>query len=140
MAKYEGAQQIFVKARYHYVVSSQNLDVAKLDYSIARVLINVARYKEAEEMLKKALENYGREKGEDDIDCANVINRLGSLYVTMSRYVPILCFAKVLVSRNGLFLSSFNRFIFRETITYCYIEFQKQKNVFLKHFVSEKKS
>jgi hypothetical protein len=38
-AKYEGAETVYIKARYYYQLASQSLDVAKMDYSIARVLI-----------------------------------------------------------------------------------------------------
>ncbi len=39
MAKYEGAAKVLTKAKYYYEISSQNLDIAKSDYAIARCLM-----------------------------------------------------------------------------------------------------
>jgi tetratricopeptide (TPR) repeat protein len=85
MARYDGAEKVYIQARYQYYLSSQNLDVAKLDYSIARVLLAQARFREAEECLQKSLSIYEREKGEDCLECSNVLTRLGSLYVQLNQ-------------------------------------------------------
>lgn len=61
------------------------MDVAKLDYSIGRILVYQAKYKQAEEKLKKALAIYTREKGEDDIEVSQVLNRLGALYSEVNK-------------------------------------------------------
>ncbi len=52
---------------------------------LARLLISQARYPEAEQLLKKALDNYIREKGENDFDVGSVRLRLGSLYTQLGR-------------------------------------------------------
>jgi tetratricopeptide (TPR) repeat protein len=49
------------------------------------LLISQARYPEAEQLLKKALDNYIREKGENDFDVGSVRLRLGSLYTQLGR-------------------------------------------------------
>ena len=44
IGKYNGAEQIYTKAKYYYQLQSQNLDVAKMDYSIGRVLLAQVSY------------------------------------------------------------------------------------------------
>lgn len=39
IGKYEGSVDIYQKARTHYEVSAQNLKVAKMEYTIARVML-----------------------------------------------------------------------------------------------------
>jgi hypothetical protein len=54
VARYKGAEEIFIKARDHYENSAQNVNVAYCDYAVGRVLLSQARYEESEKMLKKA--------------------------------------------------------------------------------------
>jgi hypothetical protein len=66
--------------------SSQNLDVAKLDYSIARVLLAQAQYGESEQFLQKALNICERERGEECLEVSHVLTRLGSLFVQLNQF------------------------------------------------------
>jgi len=52
-----------------------------MDYSIARTYILTANYRSAETLLRKAMQLYEREKGEDAIEVALVLNRLGVLFI-----------------------------------------------------------
>ena len=66
-------------------ITLKNLDVAKLDYSLGRVTLLQAKYKQSEEYLKKALMIYTREKGADDVEVSHVLNRMGALYTGMNK-------------------------------------------------------
>ncbi len=46
---------MFNIARYHYENSAQNIQVARCDYCLGRVLLSQARYDESEKILKKSL-------------------------------------------------------------------------------------
>jgi len=108
MAKYEGAEKIFVKARNLYNVGSQNLEVAKVDYAIAGVKLRQANYADAEELLEKCLRIYIRERSEDDLHVASVLNRLGALYLEINKFEKSEdCFRKALrIRRSKLGASS----------------------------------
>lgn len=56
-----------------------------MKYSIARVLLAQARFREAEEFLQGSLTIYEREKGEDCIECSHALTRLGSLYIQLNQ-------------------------------------------------------
>jgi len=86
IAKYDGASQVFSKARTVYNVGSQNIMVAKCDYYIARLMVSQAKYREAEELFTKCMNLYIRESGEDDLAVAGTLTRLGGIYLTLNQF------------------------------------------------------
>jgi tetratricopeptide (TPR) repeat protein len=86
IGKYEGSVEIYQKARHHFEASAQNLRVAKMEYTIARVLLLQAKYVESEILLQRSLSIVIREKGEDDAEVATVLNRLGALYTDIGKF------------------------------------------------------
>eukprot|EP01114_Cavostelium_apophysatum_P020769 TRINITY_DN704_c1_g1_i1.p1 TRINITY_DN704_c1_g1~~TRINITY_DN704_c1_g1_i1.p1 ORF type:complete len:1493 (-),score=434.68 TRINITY_DN704_c1_g1_i1:288-4766(-) len=85
IGKFDGAAAVYTKARYHYEASTQNLEVANMDYVLGRVLLAQARYREAEERLKSAMKVYAREKGDEAVEITSVIYRLAGLYAELGR-------------------------------------------------------
>jgi len=85
-AKYEGAIKVLKQARYQYLTSSQPMEVAKTDYAISRVLITLARFEEAEQVLLKTQDMYEKEKDSECLEVSHVLNRLGALYTEMNQY------------------------------------------------------
>lgn len=55
IAKYEGAVKVYSQSRQYYMISSQNLAVAKVDECVARIALLQAHFKEAEATLEKVL-------------------------------------------------------------------------------------
>lgn len=103
LGKFKGAEATFERARYYYELASQNLDVANLDLKLGTVLHTQAKYKEAEEHLKRALQIFIREKGDDCLEVSNVYTKLGSLLSDIGRMSEAEEFLEKALRLNFLF-------------------------------------
>jgi tetratricopeptide (TPR) repeat protein len=119
MGKYEGAGEVFKQTRFHYQNSSQPIEVARVECSLAHTyhlrvffysrcsfffffsnedfffLQQQANYQEAEQLYKSALERFKKEKGEDDLDVATTLNMLGAYKVIFSFFVCVSYFINI---------------------------------------------
>jgi tetratricopeptide (TPR) repeat protein len=87
MAKFEASEQIYKKAMQHFINSSQPLEAARINYCLARIYYPLARHEEADANLKHALRVFTEQKGPDDLEVANILNRLGVLYTEQDKLV-----------------------------------------------------